>query len=97
MNNRSVSLILQNTFNRPLFVVWERPQVTLEQWSFLEKKFAKTKLEERTWAKLVTLDTIYWYCDRLEPTPEAHHYDSQMRERKSVTNTCEFCIPLLGS
>jgi len=44
--------------NRPFFAARDRPEVTLEQWSFLEKIF-KIKLAERTWAKLFTLDTIH--------------------------------------
>ena len=45
----------------------DRPPVTLEQFNFLEKIFNKTKLKERTWAKLVNLNTLHWYCDGLEP------------------------------
>ena len=77
-----------NSFNRSLSVVWRRPQITLEEWSFLERIFNKTKPEERTWAKLVTLNTIYWYCDEPEPTPEAIRYDNRVCQCKSVTNTC---------
>ena len=46
----------------------DRPLVSLEQFSFLERIFNKTKLEERTRAKLVNLDNLYWYCDGPEPT-----------------------------
>ena len=46
----------------------DRPPVSLEQFSFLERIFNKSKLEERTWAKLVTLDTLHWYCDGPETT-----------------------------
>ena len=49
----------------------DRPPVSLEQFNFLEKNFNKTKLKERTWAKLVNLDTLYWYCDGPEPTTAA--------------------------
>ena len=66
------------------FVVLRLPQVELEEFSFLGRIFAKTKPEERTWAKLVTLDTIHWYCDRPEPTLEAVKYDAKIRQRKSV-------------
>ena len=59
--------------------------MTLEQWSFLEKIF-RIKLAERTWVKLVTFDTIHWYCDGLEPTTAARRYNSQARRRKSVTH-----------
>ena len=59
-------------------------QVDLEEFSFLEKIFAKIKLEERTWAKLVTLDTIHWYCDGPQPTPAAIRYDARIHQRKSV-------------
>ena len=48
-----------------------RPQVSLEQWSFSKKFFNKTKLEERMWAKLVNLDTLHWYCDEPMPTATA--------------------------
>ena len=66
------------------FAVRRRPQVELEEFSFLERIFAKTKLEERTWAKLVTLDTIHWYCDRPEPTLAAIKYNAKIRRHKSV-------------
>ena len=37
------------SFNRPfLFAVRRRPQVSIEEFSFLEKIFSKTKLKERT-------------------------------------------------
>ena len=45
------------------FVARDRPSVTLEQFSFLEKFFNKTQHEERTLAKLVNLNTLHWYCD----------------------------------
>nr|POE50366.1 hypothetical protein CFP56_55177 [Quercus suber] len=35
----------------------DRPKVNLEQWSFLERIF-KISLKERTWQKLITLDTL---------------------------------------
>ena len=66
------------------FAVLRLPQVELEEFSFLERIFAKTKPEERTWAKLVTLDTIHWYCDISEPTLEAVKYDAKICQRKSV-------------
>ena len=34
--------------------------------------------------KLVTLDTIHWYCEGPEPTAAARHHDSQARRRKFV-------------
>ena len=40
-----VSSIILTVF---FFAVLRRPQVDLEEFSFLEKVFAKTKLEERT-------------------------------------------------
>ena len=76
-----ISSILLTVF---FFVVRRRPQVDLEEFSFLEKVFAKTKPEERTWAKLVTLDTIHWYCDGPEPTPAAVRYEEKIHRRKSV-------------
>ena len=76
-----VSSILLTVF---FFVVRRRPQVDLEEFSFLEKVFAKTKPEERTWAELVTLDTIHCYYDGPQPTPTAIKYDAKIRQRKSV-------------
>ena len=63
-----------------------RPQVDLEEYSFLEKIFSKTKPEERTWAKLVNLNTVHWYCDGPEPTTAAIKYEERTRQRKSVTS-----------
>ena len=63
-----------------------RPQIDLEEYSFLEKIFSKTKPEERTWAKLVNLDTVHWYCDGPEPTAAAIKYEKRTRQRKSVTS-----------
>ena len=57
----------------------DRPPVSLEHFSFLERIFNKSKLEERTWAKLVSLDTLHWYCDRPELTIVARRYDAQVR------------------
>ena len=51
----------------------------------MEKIFSKTKPEERTWAKLVNLDTVHWYCDEPEPTAAAIKYEKRTRQRKSVT------------
>ena len=66
------------------FAVRQFPQVELEEFSFIERIFAKTKPEERTWAKLVTLNTIHYYYDEPEPTPAAIKYDAKIRRRKSV-------------
>ena len=66
------------------FAIRRRPQVELEEFNFLERIFAKTKPEERTWEKLVTLDTIHWHCDGLEPTPAIVKYDAKIRRCKSV-------------
>ena len=54
-----------------------RPQVDLEEYNFLERIFSKTKPEERTWAKLVNLNTVHWYCDGPEPTPAAIKYEER--------------------
>ena len=51
----------------------------------MEKIFSKTKPEERTWAKLVNLNTVHWYCDGPEPTTAAIKYEERTRQRKSVT------------
>ena len=50
----------------------------------MKKKIAKSKPEERTWAKLVNLNTVHWYCDGPEPTPTAIKYEERTRQRKSV-------------
>ena len=67
------------------FSVRRRPQVDLEEYHFLEKIFSKTKPEEWTWAKLVNLNTVHWYCDGPEPTTAAIKYEERTRQRKSVT------------
>ena len=54
----STSLYCKPNYSSP-FIAWDRPEVSLEQFSFLEKFFNKTKLEVRTWAKLVNLDTLH--------------------------------------
>ena len=80
----------QHFNNRPdhfvslLFVVRRHPQVDIEEYNFLERIFSKTKPEERTWAKLVNLNTIHWYCDGPEPTPVTIKYEERTRQRKSV-------------
>ena len=76
-----ISSILLTVF---FFAIRWRPQVDLEEFSFLERVFTKTKPEERTWAKLVTLDTIHWYCDRPQPTPAAIKYEAKIHQHKSV-------------
>ena len=79
-----------NTYDRPdysvslFFTVQRCPQVDIEEYKFLERIFAKSKLEERTWAKLVNLNTVHWYCDRPEPTLAAIKYEERTRQRKSV-------------
>ena len=69
------------------FLVRRRSQVDVEEFGFLEKIFSKTKPEERTWAKLVNLKTIHWYCDGLEPTLATLKYEAKIRKRKSVIFT----------
>ena len=66
------------------FTVRRRPQIDIEEYNFLEKIFAKSKPEERTWAKLINLNTVHWYCDGPEPTPAAIKYEECTRQRKSV-------------
>ena len=66
------------------FTVRQRPHINIEEYNFLEKIFAKSKLKERTWAKLVNLNTVHWYCDGPEPTPTAIKYKEHTRQRKSV-------------
>ena len=76
------------------FLVRWRPQVDLEEYNFLEKIFSKTKPEERTWAKLVNLNTVHWYCDGPEPTAAAIKYEECTRQRKSVISFfhCSFAL-----
>ena len=50
----------------------------------MKKKIAKSKPKERTWAKLVNLNTVHWYCDGPEPTPAAIKYEERTRQRKFV-------------
>ena len=73
------------TFVSFIFTVRRRPQVDIEEYNFLERIFSKTKPEERTWAKLVNLNTVHWYCNGPEPTPAAIKYEERTRQRKSVT------------
>ncbi|KAF3946147.1 hypothetical protein CMV_027553 [Castanea mollissima] len=68
----------------------DRPQVSLEQWSFLEKIFNKTKLQERSWAQLVTLDTLYWYCDGPDPSPSARRYHNRIRKQMDAARRRAF-------
>ena len=77
--------------NRLLVVTRARPEVTLKQWIFLEQIF-RIKLSDRTWAKLVTLNTIHWYCEGPKPTVAAYHHDSQARQRKSIAYYFSFLI-----
>ena len=60
------------------------PRLTLRSIIFLRKFFAKSKLEERTWAKLVNLNIVHWYYDEPELTPTAIKYEERTRQRKSV-------------
>ena len=60
---------------RLLFSVRRCPQIDLEEFNFLEKIFAKSKPEKRTWAKLVNLNTVHWYCDGPKPTQVAIRYE----------------------
>ena len=69
-----------------------RPKVTLEEWSFLEKIFITTKLSEKSWIKLVTLDTLHWYYDGPKPTEVANHYDRQMHNLKSIAQYLLFLL-----
>uniref|UniRef100_A0A7N2LC38 Uncharacterized protein n=1 Tax=Quercus lobata TaxID=97700 RepID=A0A7N2LC38_QUELO len=75
----------------PLCPHLDRPEVTLEEWTFLEKIFTTTKLFERSWTKLVTLDTLHWYCDGPEPTVAACRYNKQVR--KSAKKKQEESLP----
>ena len=70
------------------FSVQRHPQIDLEEFNFLERIFAKSKPEERTWAKLVNLNTIHWYCNEPEPTQAAIKYEERTRQRKSIVSFC---------
>ena len=63
----------------------DHPPVSLEQFSSLERIFNKSKLEERTWTKLVTLDTLHWYRDGPKPTTATRRFNAQVCQRESVT------------
>ena len=67
-----------------IFTVRRRPQIDIEEYNFLEKIFAKSKPEEWTWAKLVNLNIVHWYCDGPEPTPVTIKYEECTRQCKSV-------------
>ena len=68
-----------NYFISLFFTVRRHPQVDIEEYNFLERIFSKTKLEERTWAKLVNLNTVHWYYDEPKPTLAAIKYDERTR------------------
>ena len=72
------------------FTVRRRPQVDIEEYKLLERIFSKTKPEERTWAKLVNLNTVHWYCDKPEPTPAAIKYEERTHQCKSVNIHIQF-------
>ena len=79
--------------NHPSFyAVQDRPPISLEQFSFLENIFNKTKLEERTWAKLVNVNTLHWYYDGAKPTKAALRYKAQVQARKSITFSFLSCL-----
>ena len=84
-------------FYPSLIVARDRPEVTLKEWSFLENIFTTTKLSERSWTKLVTLDILHWYCDSPEPTEAACRYNKQMRKQKSVAQYLDFFLCFLVS
>ncbi|XP_030927987.1 uncharacterized protein LOC115993724 isoform X2 [Quercus lobata] len=78
------ALVTTNYHNRQHYSVRcgrGRPQVSLEEFSFLEKVCRKAKPDERTWAKLVNPKTIHWYCDGPEPTREAIAYDERIHKQ----------------
>ena len=83
-------VFFQYFYDRPdwfvslFFTVRRRPQVDIEEYNFLERIFAKSKPEERTWTKLVNLNTVHWYCDGLKPTLVAIKYEERTRQRKSI-------------
>ena len=84
----SLSLVFYIHLLLLFLIVRRHPQIDIEEFNFLEKIFTKSKLEERTWAKLVNLNTVHWYCDGPEPTPTAIKYEERTRQRKSVDPFC---------
>ena len=66
-----------------LVATQDRPEVSLEEWIFLEKIF-RIPLQERTWKELVTLATIHRYCEGPEPTDIGHRYDRIARKHESI-------------
>ena len=70
------------------FSVQRRPQIDLEKFNFLERIFAKSKPEERTWAKLVNLNNVHWYCDEPEPTQAVIKYEERTQQRKFFVSFC---------
>ena len=63
----------------------------------MEKIFSKTKPEERTWVKMVNLNTVHWYCDGPEPSTAAIKYEERTRQRKSITPFLNYLDLLLLS
>ena len=49
------------------------------------------------WTKLVTLDTLFRYCEGLEPIAAAHRYNLQVYQRKSANTFFFFFFKLLTS
>ena len=82
--NRSFHNLFDNFNSSSSFVVRQRPQVDIKEFAFLENFVPKTQPKERTWEKLVTLNTIHWYCDGPEPMPAAIKYEEKIQRRKSV-------------
>ena len=70
------------------FTVRRGPQIDLEEFNFLKRIFSKSKPEEWTWAKLVSLNTVHWYCDGPKPTPAAIKYKKRTQQHKSVVPFC---------
>ena len=82
-----IPLILYHCFVYSVFlffIVRRRTQIDIKEYNFLKKIFTKSKPKEQTWAKLINLNTIHWYCDGPEPTPAAIKYEERTRQRKSV-------------
>ena len=82
--NRSFHNLFDNFNRSSSFAVRRHPQVDIKEFAFLEFFISKTQPEERTWAKLITLNTIHWYCDGPEPTPAAVKYEEKIRRHKFV-------------
>ena len=50
--------------------------------------------EERSWKRLVTLDTLHIFCSGPFPSEETRQLDQVSRVRKYITSSSSFCFSL---